>query len=158
MTYAQDTSVSVEKTRAELEKLLNQNKCEGFGYVTDHKSARIQFQIQGKFVRFNLPLPDKNDRKFSHYKRGHQTHTRTPEGTMKEWEQACRASWRALFMCVKAKLVAISVGITTFEEEFLAHIVMANGRTVGEMAIPAVRQSYLTGKMPESFLALTDGK
>lgn len=36
-------------------------------------------------------------------------------------------------------------GETEFDEEFLAHIVMPNGKTVAETAVPAVRSAYETG-------------
>jgi len=60
-------------------------------------------------------------------------------------EQACRQKWRALSLVVKAKLEAVESGITTFEDEFLAHIVLPNGQTVGEQALPRVREAYATG-------------
>ena len=48
-------------------------------------------------------------------------------------------------MC-KAKLEAVESGIATFEEEFMAHIVMPNGKTVGEMALPLIESAYKTNK------------
>ncbi len=39
-------------------------------------------------------------------------------------------------------------GITSFEEEFLAHIMLPDGTTVGEHTLPQVERAYLCGKMP----------
>lgn len=141
MSYAADTSVSVEKTRAELETTLSRFGADAFGYMTDNGRAAITFKASGKFVRFILPLPKKDDPKFTHYFfRGNawDKRERTPEAAMKDWEQSCRSAWRALFLCVKAKLVAVDAKITTFEDEFMAHIVLPSGRTAGEEILPMI--------------------
>jgi hypothetical protein len=39
-------------------------------------------------------------------------------------------------MVIKAKLEAVASGITTFDEEFLAHVVLETGETVAEQMIP----------------------
>lgn len=136
--YAADTSVSVEKTRAEIESLLTKYGASRFAYMTDERGAKIGFSIEHRSVRFELPLPSKSDKKFTHYRPGggYYEKERAPEAALKEWEQACRSRWRALLLCIKAKLEACSVGITTFEHEFLAHLVTEDGRTVAERIIP----------------------
>lgn len=134
--FAANTSVSVEKTRAEIETLLNRYGASRFGYMTDEHGARIVFEIMGRGVRFVLPLPSRGEKAFTHRPvRGIQV-INTPEQNLKLWEQACRTRWRALLLCIRAKLEACAAKITTFESEFLAHIVLADGRTVGEAAIP----------------------
>lgn len=154
MIYAETTSVSVEKTRAELETVLRSYGADAFGYMADPTRAAITFKANGKFVRFMLPLPSPSDKRFTEYKRGGYSYCRTKEAARKEWEQACRSSWRALFLAVKAKLVAVQTGIATFEDEFLAYVVLPNQQTVGEMAMPMIEQAYSTGQMPEFTLAL----
>lgn len=141
--YAAQTSVSVEKTRAEIETLLTRYGATRFAYMTDERGVKIGFCINDRTIRFELPLPSRSARKFTHYTARYQEKPRVPEAAVKEWEQACRSLWRALLLCIKAKLEACAVGITTFEKEFLAHIVLPDGRTVGEAAIP-----QLTGPGP----------
>ncbi|MCI0660555.1 MAG: hypothetical protein L0220_05720 [Acidobacteria bacterium] len=68
------------------------------------------------------------------------------------WEQATRQKWRALKLAIIAKLEAVESKIATFETEFVANIVMPDGRTVGEHAMPAIEQAYLTGKTPRLLL------
>lgn len=153
MSYAEDTSVSVEKTRAELETVLRKHGADAFGYATDSGRASIQFRFKGKYVRFLLLLPNPEDKKFTRHAR-YDWQKRTPEAALKLWEQACRAAWRALFLAVKAKLVAVEAGISTFEEEFLARIILPDGSTVGDRALPAVEEAYRTGEMPTFTLAL----
>jgi hypothetical protein len=40
-------------------------------------------------------------------------------------------------LAVKAKLISVADGIETFEEAFMAHVVMPDGRTVAETITPA---------------------
>lgn len=154
MSYAAETSVSVEKTRAELETLLRRYRSDAFGYMSDAKGAMVQFRCKNVTVRFHLPLPDPREQRF--WKTPSKGYARTNDEAAREWEQACRSAWRALLLVVKAKLEAVELKITTFEEEFLAHVVLPNGTTVGAMIIPAVAESYSTGKMPSFALALPE--
>ncbi|MFI4881401.1 MAG: hypothetical protein ACIAQU_02325 [Phycisphaerales bacterium JB064] len=55
---------------------------------------------------------------------------RTPEQARTAWEQACRSKWRALYLVMKAKLVAVDEGISTIEREFLPDVVTEDGTTV----------------------------
>lgn len=48
-------------------------------------------------------------------------------------------------LVVKAKLEAVSSGIVTFDQEFFAHMVLPNNRTVFEEAGPAVTAAYESG-------------
>ncbi len=49
-------------------------------------------------------------------------------------------------------------GITIFEDEFMAHIVLPDGRTVGEYMLAPIEDSYRTGQMPALLPQLTSGK
>ena len=66
---------------------------------------------------------------------------------VEKWEQACRQRWRALALVIKAKLEAVESGITTFEDEFLAHIVMPDGQTVATHIKPRIAEAYEGGRM-----------
>lgn len=64
-----------------------------------------------------------------------------PQQAQGAWEQAYRSRWRALYLSITAKLEAIVVELTTFEEEFLAHIQMSDGRSVVKHVTPYVTPS-----------------
>jgi hypothetical protein len=121
----------------------------------DPDKATMMFEVKNRAIRFDLPLPRKED--FTTAKRYGKTVSLPPEKSYIAWEQACRSKWRALLLCVKAKLEAVEVGITTFEEEFLAHFVIGGGRTFGQVAIPALMKSN-PGEMPnlKTILALPE--
>lgn len=53
----------------------------------------------------------------------------------------------ALALVIKAKLEAIESDISTFDDEFLAHIVMPDGKTVGEITREKVALAYSSGTM-----------
>jgi hypothetical protein len=158
-TFAQDTAVPVEKSRAEIEGTLAKYGANRFGYMTDEKQAVIVFMLAGKAIRFTLPLPSPAEKRFTE-RAYHRNGTRrvagdnSPEAARKLWEQACRSKWRSLALCVKAKLEACAAGITTFEEEFLAHIVTPDGMTVGQKLIPQIEEMRKSGRAPDNFLQL----
>ena len=55
------------------------------------------------------------------------------------YDQACRQRWRALLLVIKAKLEAVTAGISTIETEFLANIVLPdNTICVGEWMLPQI--------------------
>lgn len=146
-TYAAKTEVPVERSRAEIERTLQRYGATSFAYGWDQTGAVVQFEAAGRRVRFVLPLPDRNDPAFTTCWRGEygSVHWRTQEAAQKLWEQACRQRWRALLLVIKAKLEAVEVGITTFEDEFLAHICLPQGGTVGEWARVEVARVYELG-------------
>lgn len=141
--YAQGTSVDSSASRAEIERTLTRYGAESFMYGWQGSKAAVAFTANGRQIRFILPLPDRNERRFTHTPAKNQR--RTPEAAEKEYEQACRQSWRALNLVVKAKLEAVAAGIVSFEAEFLAHVVLPNGRTVFEETEAAVETAYRTG-------------
>lgn len=144
MPYAENTSVPVEKSRAEIERILQRYGADAFMYGWNDSGAAIQFRANERHVRFVLPLPDRDDPEFTRHSRGR----RTTDAALKAWEQACRQRWRALALVVKAKLEAVETGITEFEDEFMAHIVLPGGETVGEWLRPQIAAAYERNEMP----------
>ncbi|MFO7288191.1 MAG: hypothetical protein C0P79_015200 [Gammaproteobacteria bacterium] len=144
--FAEKTSVSSEKSRAEIESTLARYGATGFMYGTTATKAVVAFECHGRRVKFELTLPDPGSDEFV-FTPARRT-KRSPEDQYKAWEQAVRQRWRALALVIKAKLEAVETGITEFEEEFLAHIVLPGGQTVGQWMLPQVAAAYETGDMP----------
>lgn len=137
MAYAEGTAVPVEKSRAEIERLILKAGASEFASRFDGKHAQIMFVLHGRAVRFLLPLPQADAERFTKYRtRGGWLAARTEEAARREWNQELRRVWRALALIIKAKLEAVESEITTFEHEFLAHFVHADGRTMGDHLIP----------------------
>jgi hypothetical protein len=140
MAYAKYTEVPVTKTRGEIERLLEVAKAAQYGTAVDYDSltARVQFRLQDRIVRFTVSLPD-----------------RRKLGEMR-FVRAERQRWRALLLVLKAKLESVESGIETFDSAFLAQIVMPNDTTVGDLAKPLLVNAYRTGKMPLALTAAPD--
>ena len=147
MRYAEKTSVSVEKSKAEIERTLQRYGADQFISGWDQSRAFIGFKMLGRQVKFVISLPSKDSKEFTHIES--KGFKRTPEKTMAAWEQACRQRWRALSLVIKAKLEAVESGITEFEDEFLAHIVLPTGQTAGEFLRPQIEVAYEKGTMPK---------
>lgn len=142
--YAATTTVSVEKSKAEIETTLRRYGATEFITGWDQARAIVAFKMKDRRVKFVLPLPSPSEKRFTHSSRG----PRGADGSHREWEQACRQRWRALALMIKAKLEAVSAGITVFEDEFLAHIQLPDGRTVSEAIAEPLAIAYDTGTMP----------
>ncbi len=142
--FAANTSVSVSNSKAEIERIVERYGASQFMSGWSEGHALIAFYMEARQVRFILPLPSREEKRFTHHSRG----VRTPEAATKEWEQACRQRWRALALVIKAKLEAVESGISVFEDEFMANIVMPNGRTVSQEVRPLIATAYETREMP----------
>lgn len=142
--YASETTVSVSQSKAEIERIVERYGAAQFlsGWSADQ--AVIGFTMEGRQVRFLLPMPSRTDQEYTHHSKG----ARTPEAALKEWEKACRQRWRALALVIKAKLEACESGISVFEDEFMANIVLPGGRTVSEEIRPAIAWAYEHKQMP----------
>lgn len=147
--YAVDTSVSSETSRGEIERVLSKYGAKsfmyGWGEHDGNEVAVVGFVVEGRQVRFNLEMPDRNAREFW-YTPSRAT-KRNDDAAYREWEQACRQRWRALALTIKALLEAIEVGIFTFEEAFLARIMLPDGSNVGDTVLPRVAEAYELGTM-----------
>lgn len=141
--YAKNTNVSSELSRLEIEKILIKYGAENFAYATSKGQALIAFTMFDRQVKFLLPLPKLEDFRFTPTGR-----ERTENSKYTEWEQACRQRWRALKLVIQAKLEAVDCGISVFEDEFMANIVLPGGQTVGEFMTPQIQQAYEKGRVP----------
>lgn len=144
--YAENTEVPIERSKAEIERILIRYGAEQFMYGTSIDKAMVAFTAQNKHVRFVLPMPDPDDERF---KRTPMGRVRKGEVINKEYAQEIRRRWRALALSIKGKLEAVESGIMTFEQEFMAHIVLPNQQTVGELMLPQIEEAYLRKKMPK---------
>lgn len=143
--YAADTQVSSEKSRAEIERTLRRYGATAFAYAWEAETAHVAFKMAGRQIRFRLPLPDRNSPEFILTPTGR---ARAESAADDAYEQAIRQRWRALALVIKAKLEAVESGISTVEDEFLAHIALPDGRTVSDWLGPQLAAVYARQAMP----------
>ncbi len=134
--YATHTDVAPDQSRADIERTLVRYGAAGFGYIVRSGNAVVMFEFQKRTVRLTVALPDPKDAEFT--KTPTRGRTRHSAAAFRSWEQACKQRWRALLLVIKAKLEAIDSGISTFDQEFLAHLLLPNGQTFGDWAIPQI--------------------
>jgi len=65
MKYASQTSVSVEKSKGEIERILARYGAQKFLYGYDQQEAVIMFTMNERHIKFSLPLPSKEDFKLT---------------------------------------------------------------------------------------------
>jgi len=134
VAYASRTTVPIDRSRAEIEKTLLRYKADQFGSAVDNETGRamVQFRLDKRVIRFEVNLP--------------------------KGEQALRSRWRALLLCIKAKLESVASGIETYDEAFLAHVVMPDGQTFGKVAIPQIHKAIESGVMPKTLIEWHNAK
>lgn len=138
MSYASKTSVPISRSQTEIEAIVRKAGATSFYRGDDGAKAVIGFQMNERKIMFELPL-------------------HSEERSQLAQDQDLRSRWRALVLCVKAKLVSVESGVESFEEAFLAHIVVPNGgraERFSRMAIEAIASAY-SGKSKQ--LMLGDG-
>jgi hypothetical protein len=141
--YARETVVPAERSKAEIEATLRRYGADQFVSGWKQHVAVIGFVMRDRQVRFTLPLPQ-----LSEFGKNAAGAMRSHGSQQAAYEQAVRQRWRALALAIKAKLECVESGIATFEEEFMAHIVMPNGMTAGEWLVPQIAEAYDKKKMP----------
>jgi hypothetical protein len=147
--FAEGTEVSIESTRLQLEKLLRGYKARATAIFNSEDAAAVCFEMHDRRVMFKLPLPNPKAKEFTHSKPGRNNPVKklSESAAAGRYDAACRRKWRALFMAIKAKLVSVEEGIETFEDAFLAHVVMPDGQTVGDHTRPKIASAYKENKM-----------
>jgi hypothetical protein len=152
--FAENTEVSVERSRAELDGLLAKHGATQRATYTDDDTGRaaVQFRIAVRMVRLDVVCPKLESYlpAEGQFPQGWRTWTpaRRQEWMRKRCEQGARTAWRRLLLVVKAKLEIIADGGSTFEREFLADILLPDGKTVHELLETQLEDSYRTGGMP----------
>lgn len=128
--FAEGTSVDVSKSRMEVEQLLAKH---GAGQVligsdSVTRQGFVGFTLQGRQYRLVVPAREA--------KQGKE-------------QQVDRERWRSLVLILKAKLEVVASGMVTVEQEFLAYMVLPNGKTVGAEIAPMLSVAYDGGTMPK---------
>lgn len=126
MPYAEGTKVEVSKSQADIERLVRKKGGDQYMAGWTQNCAQVAFTINDRMVRFTVPL----DRAGAGFEREH------------------RRVWRSLLLVIKTKFEIVETGIESFEEAFLANVVMSDGQTWGDWAAPQVQLMYERGEMP----------
>lgn len=147
MSFAEHTTVPVAKTRGEIEALVGKHGATEFSSGWMGTLAALQFQINGRRVRFQLQAADADwgrDRIMKAKRGRYWNRASIPaEKAQALAEAENRRRWRCLLLAIKAKLEVVETGIATFDEEFLAHIVVGDGQ---QTVYDFITQSMANGR------------
>ena len=153
--YAADTTVSPEKSRAEIEAQLKRYSADRFGFSWDRKSgtARVEFTMGNSDFRLEIARPTAQHPRVRYADR----YNRFPdaETIQKRIEQIERQRWRALALFVKAALEAVDAGAVSIEHLMLPYTILPNDETLGQFA-PQIKQALSGGRLVPLLIEQTD--
>ncbi len=117
--------------------MLTDHGAHGFRCASEHGKAEVAFSSDDRRFRLALALP-------SALPSGRGSDPLVPDATQgsRTTQDVARRRWRQLSSLIKAKLEAVDAGIVTFDEEFLAYMVMPGGETVFEASLPGIAAAY----------------
>lgn len=151
MAFAETTTVPVERSVAEIVSMVKAAGAERVAQYEEPDGFKIQFQIADRLIRFSVSFPSTDDMP-SRDGRGRSLLRSQREARR---DQVRRQRARALKLVIKAKLESIESGVETFEQAFLANVVLSDGVTLYERVREPIALEYSTGA--PSALLLTDG-
>lgn len=154
--FAAGTTVSVEKSQAEIRELLRK-----YGVpVDDHYFAGVRegnifvtFRVDAIYYRLELPLAKAEDARFAKF----AGRAAKPNERQQMADQHAREQWRALLLVTKGLVVSIDAGLP-LKQAFVGQMLLPSNQTVQQAMPQAIQTIYDTGKPPESLLALPPAK
>lgn len=142
MSFAKGTVVPVDRSQAELSRVLKQHGASGFGTMREGDRAQVLFRLQDRNVRLSVDIPPIVKPKWGPI----------TDSMMRKHAAEERRRWRVLLLLVKAKLEVIADKSSTVEREFMPDVMLPNGVTVSEIVAPEIRRIYDGGQMSSSLL------
>lgn len=139
MAFAENTKVPVEQSIAEIITMVRNAGAESVGQFHERDKFVIMFALADRRMKFAVPLVTE----WKGSLRAGNGRTIDPKAKA---EQANRQKARALRLVVQAKLESVESGVETFEQAFLANIVLDGGQTVYEEVSGPIALQYDTGK------------
>jgi hypothetical protein len=135
--YAATTRVPVDRSRAEVQKVLRRYGATRIAEGWTPQGACVHFEIRGTIVKLELPMPTVVE-----VRAALKNKSPTEHALRRACDQAERQRWRCFVLLLKAKLESVDMGVVTFEREFMPHLVLDTGATVAE----AIEQALTQGK------------
>ena len=138
-----NTRTPVERTKEQIRSLFRKYEVRSFQFAEDwqHDLVGIKFvrveRAKGDGKAVEVPLGVQM--RVAVLERGR---ARTDYSEV-AWGRRERQVWRALYWYLKSQLEAVDFGLRSFTDAFLADIVMADGRTIGDQ----VKGALMSGKL-----------
>ena len=143
LNYARNTTVSIERSRQELEVILRRAGADKVMLGWDGDISFVAFVIDDIPVKQRIEMPPRSE--FNETETGRE---RKQNAALVAWEQACRQRMREHVVLLKAKLIAINMGLRTIKQEFMSDICLPGGNTIGQQFDSQIEKALQTGKLP----------
>lgn len=140
MAYAETTKVPLEQSIGEIIGMVVKAGAESVGQVQERDRFVIFFALADRRMKFSVPL-------VTEYTGPAKSGNGRPIDKVAWLEQRNRQKARALRLVIQAKLESVESGVETFEEAFLANIMLDGGQTVYERIAEPIAVEYKTGKV-----------
>lgn len=122
-----DTTITPAQSLSKIRKLVEDYEASGFAFAERGQDVMVEFVIAHVRVRFLMAMPSPDEVRYN---------AAGAKMSAKQATQALakttRLRWRGLQELIQAKLEAWDLGVLSFEEAFLPHIVIESGRTIAQ--------------------------
>lgn len=139
MAYAEKTTVPLERSISEIVTMIRKAGAESIGQMQERDSFVIVFALADRRMKFKVPL-------VTEYCGPAVARNGVRIDQAAAIDQLNRQKGRALMLVIKAKLESVESGVETFEQAFLANIMLAGGQTVYESVQEPIAIEYQTGR------------
>lgn len=140
MAYAENTKVPLEQSIAEIIGMVRKAGAQQLGQFQERDRFLIMFTLGDRQMKFTVPLVTTYDGPL-------RSGNGRPVDAKARIEQMNRQKGRALMLVIKAKLESVESGVETFEQAFLANIVVHGGQTVYDEIRKPLALQYTEGKI-----------
>lgn len=139
MAFAEKSDVPFERSIAEIIALLRKAGADRIAQFEEPERFTITFQMVDRYVQFRVPL-------IAEYA-GPASHGNNRPVDRQKWiDQRNRQKGRALMLVIKAKLESVESQVETFEEAFLAQVLMPDGDTLYDRVKEPIAIEYREGR------------
>ena len=138
--YVRGASLSCSSLQTDIQQMLDGAGAHDCRITSEHGNGAVTFSFGDHQFRLVLPHPEPTDPPRMRRQGPVQRNINGQEHPADL--EAARHSWRQLSLLIKAKLEAVAAGIVTFDEEFLAYMLMPEGGTVFQATAPTIASSY----------------
>jgi len=134
MTLPYSTATSGRRALEEIEKILRKFGCQKFASGADYENGDIfvDFEHNGRPIRFKANAKGYAAAWLRDNPWSSRKHCAKSDHERKAIELGQVAVYSILRDAIKGQVAAIETGVWTFEEAFLSHVMLPNGRRVIE--------------------------
>jgi hypothetical protein len=142
--YGAATSVTVERSKTEIEKLLGKHGATRFGTMTDYGAgvAQVHFVFYERPYQIEVPLPSVADDDVRLTETGKRREGAALTNALAQGE---RQRWRAIWLLCRALLEAVATDAISIEDAFLPFAVLPDGQTVANALKPQFARAIEAG-------------